>query len=226
MPFIPPTPEELETVQQLRASLQTNTEVVMSPRITDTCILRFLRGSKGKSEKALEELEKHAKWRQENHADDIDTFLPRFQSQLDKRLSILNHFDKEKRPCLYCFVHRHDASDRDLEEMILLIIYSLEVLVRTANPEQEMFNVFFDLSRFSMRNMDFEVVKHLINILQSNYPDTLEKFNIIDAPMIFSACWAVIRPWIDPVTANKVQFIRRRQITDYCDPADIPSFDD
>lgn len=198
----------------------------MSPRITDTCILRFLRGSKGKADNALNELIKHAKWRQEMHADDIDSYLPRFQNQLDKRLSILSHFDKEGKPCLYCFVHRHNASDRDMEEMIMFIIYSLETLVRNGRPDEEMFSVFFDLSRFGMKNMDFEVVKHLITILQSNYPDTLEKFNIIDSPMIFSACWAVIRPWLDPVTSNKVQFIRRSQITDYCNEADIPSFDD
>lgn len=226
MPFIPPSEDELATVKRLKTSLEENQEVVMSPRITETCILRFLRGSKGEADKALSRLVRHSKWRQENHADDIETMIHRFQKQIDRRLSLLHHVDKEGRPCLYCFVHRHDASDRDLEDMILFIVYSLETLVRNSKPDEETFNVFFDLSRFSMRNMDFEVVKNLINILQTNYPDTLERFNIIDSPMIFSACWAVIRPWIDPVTAHKVQFIRRSQIAEYCNPADIPSFDD
>ena len=226
MPFVAPSPEELQAVQSLRASLEATEDIVLSPRITDVCILRFFRGSKGKEDIALRELIKHAKWRQETNADEIHNFLPRFQNQLDKRLSILHHVDKERRPCLYCFVHRHDASNRDLEEMILFIVYSLESMVRNGHPEQEMFTVFFDLSRFSMKNMDFEVVKHLISILQSNYPDTLEKFHIVDAPMLFSACWTVIRPWIDPVTSNKVKFIRRSQILEFCHEEDVPSFDD
>lgn len=227
MPFVPPTEDEIQAVRWLRTSLEESSEdIVVSPRITDVCILRFLRGSKGNKENALRELTKHAKWRQEFHADEIESLQQRVQNQLDKRLSILHHFDREGKPCLYCFVHRHDSADRDLEEMIMFIVYSLETLVRNAKPEEEMFNVFFDLSRFSLKNMDFEVVKHLIAILQSNYPDTLEKFHIIDSPMIFSACWAIIKPWIDPVTAQKVRFIRRSQISEYCHPEDMPSFDD
>lgn len=226
MPFISPSAEELTIVQGLRQKLEGISDIVLSPRITDICILRFYRGCKGNEEKAFEELIRHAKWRQEFHADDIDEYMARFQSQLDKRLSILSHRDKEGRPCLFTFVHRHDASDRDLDDMILFIVYSLEYLVRNAKPDEETFTVFFDLSRFSMRCMDFEVVKHLIQILQTNYPDTLEKLLVIDAPFIFSACWAIIKHWIDPVTAHKVVFIKKAQISDYANMDDIPSFDD
>ncbi|RYH13138.1 hypothetical protein EON65_36405 [archaeon] len=39
---------------------------------------------------------------------------------------------------------------------------------------------------------------------QVNYSETLEKLHVVDAPFIFSTCWALIRPWLDPVTAAKV----------------------
>lgn len=226
MPFLQPTAEELAAVEQLKTALQANADVVISPRMTDVCLLRFLRGCKGNFSDAYNKLVKHAQWRLETKADDIDELMPRYQAQLDKKLSVLDGVDKEGRPLLFCFVHRHVSSDRNLEEMILFIIYSLETLVKRSKPEEEMFTIVFDLGRFSMRCMDFEVVKHLLNILQTNYPDTLEKLYIVDSPMIFSACWAVIKPWIDPVTANKVSFIKKAQLTQYIDEENIVTADD
>jgi len=43
----------------------------------------------------------------------------------------------------------------------------------------------------------------IVNILQYNYPETLSVALIVGAPMLFSACWAIIKPWLDPVTAAK-----------------------
>jgi len=226
MPFIDPSDEELVVVQRLRTALTDTPNITVSPKTTDVTILRFLRGSKGNEERALGELIKHTEWRIEYNVDEIDASLPRFLGQIDKRLVIFQGNDKANRPCLFCFAHRHNANDRDFEEMRLLIMYSLERLISQALPNEEKFIICFDLSRFSLRCMDFEVVKVLVSILQQNYPDTLEKLCVMDAPMIFSACWAVIRPWLDPVTSNKVQFVRRADLADFIDATTIPSFDD
>lgn len=226
MPFIEPSEDELVVVRRLRAELTDNPDVTLSPKTTDVTILRFLRGSKGYEERALGELIKHTAWRSEFNVDTIDESLPKFQRQIDKKLVIFQGNDKANRPCLFCFAHRHNASDRDFDEMRLLIIYTLEKLISQSLPNEERFIICFDLSKFSLRCMDFEVVKVLVSILQQNYPDTLEMFCVLDAPMIFSACWAVIKPWLDPVTAHKVQFMRRAQLTEFIDVATIPSFDD
>jgi hypothetical protein len=82
-------------------------------------------------------------------------------------------------------------------------------------PEEERFTVVMDLKSFTLANMDYEAVKILISTLQINYSETLEKLLIVDAPFLFSACWALIRPWLDPVTAAKVQFLRRDQLSEY-----------
>ena len=47
-----------------------------------------------------------------------------------------------------------------------------------------------------MNVLDYEVLKLLINILQYNYPETLESALVVDSPFIFSACWAIIRHWL------------------------------
>jgi len=63
--------------------------------------------------------------------------------------------------------------------------------------------------------MDYDVVKMLVNILQFNYPDTLHVALVINAPYLFSACWAIIRPWLDPVTAAKALFVKKDQLVEY-----------
>ncbi len=69
--------------------------------------------------------------------------------------------------------------------------------------------------------MNYEVVKILISILQTNYPETLEKV-YVDSPLIFSACWAIIRPWLDPVTQAKVSFVRSSELSNFIEPSVIP----
>ena len=73
-----------------------------------------------------------------------------------------------------------------------------------------------------MSCMDYEVVKMLVNTLQYNYPETLKVALIVNAPMLFSACWMIIKGWLDPVTAGKVSFVNLQQLEQYIDKDSIP----
>ena len=42
------------------------------------------------------------------------------------------------------------------------------------------------------------------SIGQDRYPETMGKFYIINAPWTFTAVWAVIKGWLDPVTTAKI----------------------
>jgi hypothetical protein len=70
--------------------------------------------------------------------------------------------------------------------------------------------------------MDYEVVKMLINILQFNYPDILHHALVVNSPFLFSACWAIIRRWLDPVTAAKVLFVSNDQLPEHIPAEHIP----
>ena len=39
--------------------------------------------------------------------------------------------------------------------------------------------------------------------------------------LLYQACWAIIRPWLDPVTAAKAQFINLDQIPTIIDRAEV-----
>lgn len=224
MSFVPPTAEESERVGVLKGRiLAEHPEVETNPNFSNTTVLRFLRGHKGKEDSAFGGLKRYIQWRAEEDVDNIDNRKAEFQVELDKRKCEVGNRDLKGRPANFVFAHRHNASDRDITQVRLLTIWALETLRKAANPEEERFTIAFDLSGFSLQCMDYEAVKQLIQILQSHYPDTLESLYVVDAPFIFSACWAIIKMWIDPVTANKIQFIRKADLTKFFDPASIPS---
>jgi hypothetical protein len=54
------------------------------------------------------------------------------------------------------------------------------------------------------------------------YPDTLGVALVLNSPWLFSGCWALIKPWIDPVTATKVIFTDNKKIPEWMDKANIP----
>jgi len=97
-----------------------------------------------------------------------------------------------------------------------------ERTVALTRPEEERLVIVFDLSGFSLQCMDFDAVKLLVDILQWNYPETLSVALIVNAPFIFSACWTVIKLWLDPVTSRKVAFVSSAALSEYLDPSTLP----
>jgi hypothetical protein len=61
------------------------------------------------------------------------------------------------------------------------------------------------------------LVKFLISTFESKYPETLASALILDSPWIFQACWKIIRPWLDPKTANRIIFVTKKDLLDHID---------
>lgn len=55
--------------------------------------------------------------------------------------------------------------------------------------------IVFDLKDFGMNCMDYQMIKNLIWLLSRHYPERLGVCLIINAPTLFSGCWAVIKGW-------------------------------
>lgn len=68
--------------------------------------------------------------------------------------------------------------------------------------------IVFDMTDFSMANMDYSPVKFMIKCFEANYPESLGTVLVYKAPWIFNAIWNIIRGWLDPVVAGKVHFAR------------------
>ena len=66
--------------------------------------------------------------------------------------------------------------------------------------------IVFDMTDFSMANMDYTPVKFMIKCFEANYPESLGSVLVYKAPWIFQGIWKIIRGWLDPVVASKVHF--------------------
>ena len=182
--FIPPSDEELKTVSLMQAQWK---EKGHTHEFKDISTLRFLRGHKGDSDKAVSFMEKHVEWRQEENVNDIT--IEMFQKEYDSGKAVIFGVDKCSRPVLYVHARKHNMYDRVADEVKKAIIYYLEESVKKSKHDEEQICLVFDMYYFGMSCMDYEVVKILISILQCNYPDVLGQAYIVGAPFIFSACW-------------------------------------
>jgi CRAL/TRIO domain len=80
---------------------------------------------------------------------------------------------------------------------------------RTVGHPVETFCTIMDLQGVSLSN--FYRVKDYVmataSLGQNRYPEIMGKFYIINAPWAFSAVWTIIKPWLDEVTASKIDIV-------------------
>ena len=126
-------------------------------------------------------------------------------------------------PFIFILLFRHNKDDRDIAELENYIIYLLEEAVKKSVPTEQRINVIFDLTGFSFQCMDYEAVKLLVSILQTQYPEILGIAYVVNAPWVFNACWAIIRLWLDPVTQAKVSFVDDDHIREIMSYTNVPS---
>jgi hypothetical protein len=69
--------------------------------------------------------------------------------------------------------------------------------------------VVFNLANLSY-SVDFNAMntfKRTVAIDEAYYPERLQSFFMINAPWFFTAIWAMLKPFIDPVTSDKIHIV-------------------
>lgn len=195
----------------------------------DALLLRFLRARKWDVQRALVMLVSTMRWRsKEIHVDDDimqfgeggaladskggDSFAKKegedFLAQVRKGKSFLHGADKEGRPlCLVrARLHRQgEHSERAMERYTVLLFETARLVLR---PPVETATVLFDMTSFTLANMDYAPVKFIIKIFEANYPESLGVVLVHKAPWVFQGIWSIIKGWLDPVVAGKVHFTK------------------
>lgn len=242
--FDEPSPDELKAVAKLKEDITPNVQeykekygdkiaVVTEPdrwtkelslltRLTDTTILRFYRGEKGDMVKALVKMEEFLSWRMAIDADLIEPHM--FQKETDcNKIFCGDHIrDINGRPAILYMANRHNSKDREIEMVTKHLVHTLDQVIYKLSIGDERMAFMFDLGSFTLSCMDLECVKLIVDLLQNNYPETLQIGLLLDAPMLFSAFWAVIKPWLDPDTREKIQFIKRKDLPKYFNVNALP----
>ncbi|KAI0480217.1 CRAL-TRIO domain-containing protein [Xylariaceae sp. FL0804] len=116
--------------------------------------------------------------------------------------------DRLGRPIGYIHVALHRPSAQSARVMEKLVVQTIETARCMFAPGRESACVVFDLTGFSLANMEWHIVKFIIRCFEANYPECLGVLLIHNAPWIFSGIWKVIRGLLDPVVKAKVNFTK------------------
>ncbi|KAF4450381.1 hypothetical protein F53441_6505 [Fusarium austroafricanum] len=188
----------------------------------DTVVLRFLRARDWDVQKAVEMFVSALNWRDERQIQktivgggeavalqkSLTTDEEAFMAQYRSGKSYVRGTDNDDKPVYVIKVKLHDPSKQTAEAMEEYVLHNIETLRIMAREPNDKVCLIFDLTGFGLRNMDFHVVKFLVDILEKRYPETLNVVLVHNAPFVFWGVWTVIKHWLDPVVASKIHFTK------------------
>lgn len=169
------------------------------PDNPDAAVLRFLRARKWDVQKAMEMLVSTINWRvehrireniigkgeslalKESMTADEKAFLAQYRSGK----SYVRATDKEGRPIYVIKVRLHDPKAQSNECMENYTLHGFESIKSMVTYPNDKVCLIFDMNGFGLKNMDFHVIKFLVQVFEARYPETLGIVLIHKAPYIF-----------------------------------------
>lgn len=211
---------------------------------SDYTLLRFLRARDFNVEKAREMLCQSLVWRKKHQVDRIlSTYaLPPVAKEYFP--GGWHHYDKDGRPLYILRVGQLDVKGhiRSIgEEGVLKLTLHLceEGLRRTEEATLKMgkpistWTCLVDLDGLNMRHLwrpGIKALLRIIEIVESNYPETMGRVFIVRAPRVFPILWTIVSTFIDERTRQKFLFYGSSDylgpggLTDYIHEKSIPDF--
>ncbi|KAF2971999.1 hypothetical protein GQX73_g1598 [Xylaria multiplex] len=193
----------------------------------DALLLRFLRARKWDLQRALVMMVSTMNWRASEMRVDTDVMVKGeehasveekssdeaakkqgedFLAQMRLGKSYCYGIDKAGRPICVCRARLHKAGEQSEASLERYTVYLIETTRFLLSPPVDTGCIVFDLTGFSLANMDYTPVKFMIRCFEANYPESLGVVLVHKAPWVFQGIWRIIRGWLDPVVASKVHF--------------------
>jgi len=131
-----------------------------------------------------------------------------FLKQMRLGKSFLHGLDIHERPICVVRTRLHHSSDQQPEAIERFTVWEMETARLMLQGKVDTACVLFDMTGFSLSNMDYPPVKFLIRAFEAHYPESLGVCLVHKAPWIFQGIWNIIKGWLDPVVASKIHFTR------------------
>ena len=175
----------------------------------DGLVLRFLRARKWDVKAAFAMITDCLRWRREFGVRKLMVEGERAFSAttLISGESFFWKHDKQRRPVIVMRGRLHQPSAQSPKDMMSFTVYQMETGRILLGPGVDRVCLLFDLGGGSLANFDLSSIRFTIQTLQNYYPECLGRCLIVNAPWFFSGLWRIIRPWLDPVVVEKVEFV-------------------
>ena len=104
--------------------------------------------------------------------------------------------------------HTHRPAYRNDDYTFCNVIATMEKAIAvSARSGREKVVFVVDYRGFVRKDaIPFKLSKRVIDMVQAHYPERLHRIYIVDAPTVFRITWTLLRPFLDPVTKQKIVF--------------------
>ena len=198
-----------EDVCALRDAVAETLEIVDEDTRTwcdDETVERFLRADKGDLKKAKKRLTKTLAWRHEKKPGKsrcAGCFEKSFRSHYMQQIG----YDVCGRAVVYSDIGLaldHKASSN--VEHCVQVLELLESFLPAYPYDQYVW--ICDFHKFGAGNMSPSVATKCLSLFARSYPERLEMMVFVEAPKIFNGLYRMLTAFVDPVTVQKLRFIK------------------
>ena len=210
--------------------LKNNVNILMSENpawskewVTNGLCRRFLQTFVSVRDATIK-IKEYFEWRLAEKVDYINPCEPAIGGILEQMSNIIidGAVDRCGRPIMVIKVHNHIKSEID-EETFKSAIYHLENLcARCDKTELQDFCMIYDLSGFSIENMDFLFSQKYFKALRDYYPERVGVALIINYPFLIHSVWTVVKLWLSKRLCSKFIFCGRKEFNDFVDETLLP----
>lgn len=192
----------------------------------DLILLRYLRAFKFNATKAINSMTKNIQWRKEQNVKGILTRNPEaiLGVKMDRLTAIFPHwhsgYDKTGRPVLYKVYGGFDAKkikamfNGSFDNLVNYHIWEQETCTKLCLQQShklgqivETCTAVMDIKDMVMSQISrsfLGLTKRLAAVDQEQYPETLGRIIIINAPSAFPMAWRMVKGFLDPVVTSKI----------------------
>ena len=171
----------------------------------DVTALRFLRARKWDVEKSMGMLLQALDWRDQRRVDEtivkdgedvaLKDVLTKddvgFMMQYRSGKAFVRGHDMAGRP-IYCIrVKLHDPKAQSGDAMEAFTLHNVESIRTMLKDPLDKVCLLFDMTGFGLKNMDFHVVRFLVQVFEARYPESLGVVLIHNAPFVFSGKYSL-----------------------------------
>lgn len=173
---------------------------------------RMIRAEKYDVDKAVKRAIDHSVWRKQVLGPEGSIPDDHVREQLEEEKVFLQIETRSNRPLLFVQVKKHSPNKTDLEVLKKFVVYSLETATyfldspEYGNPDGTM-DVLFDIRGMTWANFDVAGLKSSFTVLAQAFPERIHKIYMLDPPYLFDMIWKIVKPFVDPVSREKVEFL-------------------
>lgn len=201
------------------------TEKHNQPDIGESTILKFLAGYAWDVDDAEDKLVHHLSFMKENDFEIIED--SRCQELVDTKTFVVYKEDKFERPLVYIRIARLVPSDYEIDAIRTYLFWNAYKTRSAFKSHVEDHVAVYDVKGLGKKNVNMNMMKKAIPDLENNLPEICSKIYVIRPSFFLNMMWKVIKPFLHPVTCEKVQFLTDKQIgpefLKFVAPENLPS---